>query len=124
MADPCVGCGQCCRHMVRPPFIVPDDPPPDMPADWLKDAEDWAYVRAAPPEALALIREDRLARPDVDEGPCCWLDAAGRCLYHEFRPSVCREFEPGEPACNHFRLQLGLIPLPAAAGDLNDPEGG
>ena len=38
------------------------------------------------------------------DGPCIWLDPdSRRCRHHEYRPSVCREFEIGSQECLDWR---------------------
>jgi Fe-S-cluster containining protein len=92
MSDVCAGCGRCCSEQGTPP-MMPDE------YDALPDALKW----------------DRKAHGRrYDDGlPCLWYDAeARRCVNHAYRPGVCRAFQPGEPACNRWRVELGLARLP------------
>jgi Fe-S-cluster containining protein len=43
-------------------------------------------------------------------GSCGYLDENGRCSSYEDRPTICREFEPGESACMNFRHKAGIEP--------------
>ena len=92
MSDPCENCGRCCDTQGTPPFThcLGDEPPPHL--AWDIDAHAMRY----------------------DQGlPCLWYDAeTKRCRHYEHRPQVCRSFTPGEPACNQWRIELGLVALP------------
>jgi hypothetical protein len=99
-ADPCRDCGACCRHMVRPPFLGPDDP-------------DWDRLNRERPDLVAGIEFDRRMRrankDDGDDYPCLWLDReTGRCRHYQYRPEVCRDFEPGDEDCLAARRRFGL----------------
>jgi uncharacterized protein len=95
--DPCANCGECCSRQGTPPFLhTPDDrPPPHL--EWDIDQHADRYDRGL---------------------PCLWYSVeTKRCNHYEFRPLVCREFTPGEPACNDFRGRVGLPLLPAVEVD-------
>lgn len=92
MTDPCAGCGKCCDTQGTPPFtgFDGDSPPPEL--EWDIDEHTDRYDRGL---------------------PCLWYDTElKRCKHYEHRPQVCRTFTPGEPACNSWRVELGLPRLP------------
>lgn len=65
--------------------------PEQLRREWL------AYVEAYQPPEYG-------SDPSTFDGPCCWLDLETRqCKHHEFRPSVCRDFETGSPECLQWR---------------------
>mgnify|MGYP003580021139 CR=1 FL=1 len=48
--------------------------------------------------------------------PCIWLDIESRtCRNYEYRPAVCRRFEPGCDTCLEYREENG-IPTPPVLG--------
>ena len=126
----CEGCGVCCFHMGYPAFVLPRTPmteaqieadsalsqraatderfkqdlldghageshwhrmPEDLKAQWQ------AYVAEyQSPEYYGTV--------ESLDGPCIWLDVETRqCKHHEYRPSVCRSFKTGSPACHDWR---------------------
>lgn len=98
--ESCEGCGLCCMHMAVPPFV---------------DEEE--RVRLVPPsirEELYKIYETRKMQFKMfgtDAIPCAWFNPVSRsCLYYEYRPDICREFELGNPSCLEFRAELGDKP--------------
>ncbi len=97
MSDPCKDCGRCCSTQGTPPFTgcEGDDPPPELAWDIDKHAD----------------------RYDLGL-PCLWYDTeTKRCKHYEHRPQVCRDFQPGEPQCNEWRVELGLPRLPDGEGE-------
>jgi uncharacterized protein len=99
--DPCRDCGACCLQMARPPFCGPSDP-------------EWTRLESARPDLAREIEADRAARPltianEAEGWPCLWLDpVARRCRHYEYRPEVCRDFEPGEDDCLRHRERRGI----------------
>jgi Fe-S-cluster containining protein len=85
----CDGCGVCCSHIGNPPFMGFEvyDLPEDLRDEMLR-------VSAAR-EEMAL--------------PCLWLDqTTKKCSHYEHRPSVCRDYEMGGPACLLMREATGI----------------
>lgn len=89
--------------------------------------EDALRVLQLPPEAVEAIR----TRPVGDGLPCCWLDPeTKRCRWHEHRPQICRDFEPGSQACAGWRADAipacshCLSPIPDPAERWPDGKGG
>ncbi|MEM7783375.1 MAG: YkgJ family cysteine cluster protein, partial [Planctomycetota bacterium] len=42
--------------------------------------------------------------PSSFDGPCIWLNMETRlCKHHQFRPSVCRDFDAGSRDCHDWR---------------------
>lgn len=109
MSDHCEGCGMCCMHMVAPPFVpVMDDP----------------IIAAMPPglyaEVERYVDSPRYTAVGGGEAPCLWLDLhTGRCIHHEHRPGVCREYPVGGSACRSQRTSVGLTleGLPVVSDD-------
>jgi Fe-S-cluster containining protein len=99
--DPCRGCGACCLHLVWPPFFRIED-------------REWMRLGRERPELVAEIEIDRIRRRQFGLGgeyvaPCHWYDlATRRCRHYEYRPAVCRDFEPGEEDCRCFRAEHGI----------------
>jgi Fe-S-cluster containining protein len=105
--------------VVWPPFFFAGDP-------------DWERLGRERPDLVAGIEADRRMRwanaangqnLAEDDYPCLWLDReTGRCRHYDYRPSTCRDFEPGSSDCEFARGQFGLealtigAPLPAPAG--------
>ena len=94
--DPCQGCGACCLYLVWPPFYRIDDP-------------QWKRLEEERPELVAGSEIDRFRRREMGQdpdwkAPCLWYDAESqRCKHYEYRPDVCRDFEPGSSECAYFR---------------------
>lgn len=118
----CEGCGRCCDKIGLPPFEVPNPDLGPMPVDPWKRA--WGYdaytsqqltdtdTFARMPAALRAdhARLVRGLRADPSETPCAWLDAdTKRCRHYEYRPAVCRDWEPGETACLRARAGRGVV---------------
>jgi Fe-S-cluster containining protein len=109
----CDGCGKCCEHIGMPPFEVRN---PDLGPDprqeltpvraplWVSVADAETFDRM-PRELRAEHAAALLALKDNPTGrPCLWQDAeTKRCRHYEFRPAVCRVFEPGDDGCNKVR---------------------
>ena len=100
----CDDCGACCDYSRTPPHLVVWQHDQPIPRPGEPTAEfDYQVLMAAPEEARRLIIEKRLSdAPAAD--PCAWLDQeTRRCRFYEFRPEVCRSFEPGSGACQLVR---------------------
>ncbi len=103
-ADPCGGCGVCCLHVVFPPFWA------RWPLGTPGNDPDWVRLATERPDLAAGIEADYerrkaagLCRRDY-EAPCLWYDASSRrCKHYDYRPDVCRDFEPGGEDCMRFR---------------------
>lgn len=99
----CTGCGACCTHMVRPPFMIIDD------ADWNRLIK-WR------PDLVMEINADREVRHCDDPAPCLWFDADRRtCKHYDYRPEVCRDYEPGCQSCLDHRARVGVVTIGGAA---------
>ena len=86
----CKQCGACCREMNSPPFLGMDDP----------------YFAGLPPAIRASYERGMAGREFTgwpDGVPCFWLTEEGRCRYYQYRPEVCRDFEPGGESCLAWR---------------------
>jgi len=70
-------------------------------------SEDANRIQSLPDHAIAELRDyvkQLLVGNERDDHACIWLDQeAMRCRYHEFRPSICREFEIGSDDCRSWR---------------------
>lgn len=102
--EPCRDCGACCQHMVYPPFWS------RLPIGTPENDPEWERLLVDRPELAAEIHEDyarrRAAGLDRNgyEAPCLWLNRETfRCRHHDYRPQVCREFEPGGEDCLRIR---------------------
>lgn len=90
----CHRCGACCAFISIPPFR-PEEL--DRLGIDIQQVVDW-YTQNDP---------DRPKSP----APCYFYDMTRRiCLIHEHKPQMCRDFEPGGPACRKVRSDL-LGPL-------------
>ena len=126
----CHGCGVCCFHMGYPPFIRPVKPltaeqieadenllaeiavDPRRREDLLRgrEGEKWWFLL---PENLRDELDEFIANyqhkdysDDVEsfDDPCFWFDMeTRRCLHHQYRPNVCRDFETGSQQCLEWR---------------------
>jgi Fe-S-cluster containining protein len=102
----CQGCGVCCLHIGYPPYVLPHDGHPGE--YW------WQVLPAALRTELELVMVN-YQLPSYDgtveslDGPCCWYDCqTGRCLNHQHRPNVCREFQPGSRGCLEWRAHYKI----------------
>lgn len=88
--EDCTGCGDCCRHVIVPPFRSIDE----------------AERKGVPQALIEQIRSTWEVRLHLPESPCLWFDApTARCLHYRFRPDACREFEINSPSCFACREQ-------------------
>lgn len=86
-SDKCLRCCACCLHMGTPHFL-PEDLA-GLPAD-VKAVSEW-------------FRKNDFHRGML-EMPCYCLNISDRrCIIHESKPRVCREFEPGSEDCRRLR---------------------
>jgi len=87
----CDGCGVCCTEVSVPPFL-----------------DDIDFVpRELLPEVLAAQASE--AERVAQRLPCIWWDQSTRkCIHHEHRPNVCREFEIGGECCLETRQRFGI----------------
>ena len=118
-ADPCGGCGKCCRGIGLPPFEAanPDFGPQPvvtrgMTVTQFEDAVfDTELFVLMPPELRLAHAELVLGTSEDPSGtPCGWYDAvADRCRHHEWRPSTCRRFEPGGEDCVKLRAEPNAV---------------
>ena len=102
MAHPCLSCGACCASF-RVDF----------------SAHETQELGGSVPDGLAVELTDTLRRMrGTDHSPPRCAALTGRvgvqaaCGIYEWRPSPCREFEPGSAACERARLRHGLGPYP------------
>lgn len=121
----CEGCGRCCDTIGLPPFEVPNPDLGPLPVDpwkrlwsfdddaraadqWLTDTDTFARMPAAlRAEHARLVRG---LKADPSNKPCAWLDPATRkCSHYEYRPAVCRDWEPGREDCLHTRRHKAVV---------------
>lgn len=102
MAHPCLSCGACCASF-RVDFSA------------CETQEQGGTV----PDGLAVEVTDTLRRMrGTDHSPPSCAALTGRvgvqaaCGIYEWRPSPCREFEPGSAACERARRRHGLGAYP------------
>lgn len=93
----CDNCGACCMSMMFPPF----------------DEEDGAIELPSQieEELISAIEAGRNQVPGASRIglPCFWLDTeTRRCKHYEFRPGICRRFEPGNNICIKDRAIHGI----------------
>lgn len=98
----CKGCGACCAHFACPHFGLEE-------------------MAALPPDIRNIV--EWFGKNDVARSnhgiPCYFFNMASRkCLIHEHKPRVCREFEPGGPTCQRLRV----LYLPILARFTSDME--
>ncbi|MDD2547717.1 MAG: YkgJ family cysteine cluster protein [Burkholderiaceae bacterium] len=101
MDHPCLSCGACCASF-RVDFSV----------------HEMQALGGTVPDGLALPVNERLCRmrgTDHVPGRCAALTGQvglkAACGIYEWRPSPCREFEAGSPACQQARARHRLAPL-------------
>jgi Fe-S-cluster containining protein len=88
--DPCQSCGLCCTRQSSPPFM-PDE------------------MDALPPDLRDGINRYLDSPLFDDNAPCIWLDrTTTRCMHHEHRPGVCRDYPVGGSDCRNTRASVGL----------------
>ena len=99
---PCLTCGACCASF-RVDFAV----------------EELEEQGGRVPDGLTVEVTGMTARMrGTDHSPPRCAALTGQlgqrvaCGIYEWRPSPCREFEAGSPACNTARSRHGLPPLP------------
>lgn len=70
----------------------------------LRDLESFVTMPAAVRAEHARLVTELAGDPSFR--PCAWLDPeTNRCKHYEFRPIVCRVWEPGGRGCNAARLR-------------------
>lgn len=73
---------------------------PDVPCTG-RCADCCSYIGTFPIERRVMRSAGRTP-PRLAEGPCPWLDFAGRCSAHELRPLICRIYGASEELkCPH-----------------------
>jgi Fe-S-cluster containining protein len=77
-------------EMNSPPFIGADDPellalPPNVRADY------------------EMGMQGREFTGWLDGVPCFWLTDDNTCKYHDHKPEICLDFEPGSQSCRDWR---------------------
>jgi len=101
MTHPCLTCGACCASF-RVDFSVTEtqDEGGSVPGGLVVEVTArTARMRGtdhARPRCAALVGQ---------------VGTRAACGIYEWRPSPCREFEPGSPACQRARLRHGLAEL-------------
>lgn len=81
--NPCAGCDHCCR------YVAVDIPTPRTKRDF--DNIRW-YVLHKNVSVFADWEGNWMVQFDT---PCEWL-VEGQCTHYEFRPHICREYDPAE----------------------------
>jgi len=81
--NPCVGCDHCCRYVA---IAIPS---PRTKHDF--DNIRW-YILHQNVSVLVTWDGDWMVQFDT---PCEWL-VEGRCTHYEFRPHICRDYDPAE----------------------------
>lgn len=92
----CDGCGLCCMGQNLVPLS-------DISLERLGGFDEASTLI---PARLVAELEATIRGPlsGDDTMPCVWLDrSCGKCAHHDYRPSVCREFEVGCEACLKYR---------------------
>ncbi|UCU98280.1 YkgJ family cysteine cluster protein [Acidovorax radicis] len=102
-AHPCLSCGACCASF-RVDFAV----------------EETQAMGGTVPDGLAVeVTATTCRMRGTDHVPARCAALTGKvggqvgCGIYEWRPSPCREFEAGDPACQRARMRHGLPPLAA-----------
>ena len=119
MADPCGGCGACCRGIGLPPFEAANPafgPQPvvtrGMTADQFAAAVFDTELFVLMPDELRQAHAELVLNLDRDPSgtPCAWFDeAAGACRHYDWRPAVCRQFLPGSDECVKLRAEPAAV---------------
>lgn len=113
----CDGCSACCESIGLPPFEVPN---PDLGPVPRKPLSPWAVETYSPdldtflsmPAELRAEHARLVTEIDADPSgqPCAWLDRENkRCRHYEYRPVVCREWQPGGKGCVHARRGAEVV---------------
>jgi len=77
----CDGCGVCCTSVGCPPFI--DEEVNNLPAVLKSQVIQLGYDSS-----------------HADKKACYWYDSTTKkCLHHEHRPQICKDFDAGGPIC-------------------------
>jgi Fe-S-cluster containining protein len=115
LADPCGGCGKCCQGIGLPPFEAanPEFGPQPVVTRGLSASQFDAAVFDTElfllmPAELRLAHAEAVLNLTADPSgtPCVWYDAAAdRCRHYDWRPTVCRRFEPGSDECEKLRSE-------------------
>ncbi|MCE2989433.1 MAG: YkgJ family cysteine cluster protein [Burkholderiales bacterium] len=101
MGEPCLACGACCAAF-RVAF------------DWSEVAADDQPAGQVPETLVDRLNTHLGCMRGTDLAPIRCVALVGqigtsvRCGIYEWRPSPCREFVPGSPACNDARARHGL----------------
>jgi len=100
----CDNCGACCLHMGYPPFWGMYVGESEKHSD-----PDWLRLKRQNPDLAIAARQGALEGRGDAELPCLWLDPVTRkCMHYDHRPSVCRDFEIGDPDCISHRQRRGI----------------
>lgn len=81
--NPCDGCDLCCRHIA----LEIDEPETDKEFDQIR----WFLLHK---DVWVFIDNDNSWNLQVNT-PCEKLGENGWCSYYEKRPTICREYSPG-----------------------------
>lgn len=119
LADPCGGCGKCCRGIGLPPFEAANPefgPQPVVTRGMTAGQFDTAVFDTElfllmPPE-LRLAHAELVLNLTADPSgtPCAWYDAdADRCRHYDWRPGICRQFTPGSDECVKLRSDPNAV---------------
>jgi Fe-S-cluster containining protein len=88
--NPCAGCDHCCR------YVAIGIPTPRSKRDF--DNIRW-YILHQNVSVMADWEGQWMVQFDT---PCEWL-VEGRCTHYEFRPDVCRDYDPAE--CERYCIK-------------------
>ena len=100
---PCLSCGACCASF-RVDFSV---------------YETQAQGGSVPDGLAVEVTDGTCRMRGTDHVPARCVALTGKvgtkaaCGIYEWRPSPCREFAAGSPACERARMRHGLPPIPA-----------
>jgi Fe-S-cluster containining protein len=74
--------------------------------------EDVERIKSLPNEAMQLLRQhvqQVMAGNTPKDRACIWLDRQSmKCKFHEYRPSICRDFEKGSYECREWRNEFNI----------------
>ena len=84
-------------HMGYPAYLYDLESQPDEPH--------WTTLpQGLKEQLLDYIASYRAPAEGELDGPCIWLDLESRrCMHHEHRPKVCRDFSVGSQGCLDWR---------------------